>query len=53
MFTYFRPSKRRVKKPVTEAMAKQFKSEDRLRKFDQTMCIVFGVMGLVLAFHVI
>jgi len=53
MFTYSRPHKRRPTKPVTKAMAKQFKSEERLRKFDQAMLIFFGVMGLILLFQAV
>ncbi len=53
MFTYSRPAKRRVKKPVTAAMAKQFRSEDRIQKFDQAMFVFFGGMGLFLLFRVI
>jgi hypothetical protein len=53
MFTHGRPTKRRTRKPVTKTLAKQFKSEDRLRKFDRAMFAVFSVMGLILLFEAI
>jgi len=53
MFTYSRPYNRRVKRPVTKAMERQFRSEDRLRKFDQAMFVFFGVMSLILLFELV
>ncbi len=53
MFTYSRPLKPRPKKPVTKAMAKQYKSEDRLRKFDRAMFVVFSTAGLIMLFQAI
>ncbi|MDR3521232.1 MAG: hypothetical protein P4L54_06405 [Acidocella sp.] len=53
MFTYSRPAKPRTKKPITKAMARQFKSEDRRRKFDQAMLVAFTAMGLIMLFQAI
>ncbi len=53
MFTCFRPVRRRVKKPMTQAMKEQFRSENRLRRFDQGMSVVYGMIGLFLIIDVI
>ncbi len=52
MFTYSGPPKRRLRKPLTTATAKQFRSEERLRRFDQAMVVFFGVMGVILFFEI-
>jgi hypothetical protein len=51
MFTYSRPSRRRVNTLVSEATAKQFKTGAWLLKIGQTVFVGIAVLSFVLLFQ--
>jgi len=53
MFTYTKPFKPAVRKPLNAAIRKQLERRDRLERFDRAMLVIFGVMGLFLVMQAI